>query len=97
LPASHPFSEAGENQQTADGGNDLVLRYVVQFTDGGRTECWSSDGALRLIAYRHRVKLADLVTDKTKERIVVWIYPAENLIAEVIIGKRDTEVTESNL
>ena len=76
------------------------MRYVVQFTDGGRTECWSSDGALRLIAYRHRVKLADLVTDQTKERMVVWIYPAGNVIAEVIIEKihhRDTEVTESNL
>jgi hypothetical protein len=24
LPASHPFSQAGENQQIADGGNDLI-------------------------------------------------------------------------
>jgi hypothetical protein len=45
----------------------------------------SSDGALRVIAYRHRVATADLVTDKTEERILVWIYPGENAIAEVII------------
>ena len=53
-----------------------------------------------MIAYRHRVKLADLVTDKTKEKIVVWIQPAGNSGAEVIIDKmhhRDTEATESNL
>ena len=44
--------------------------------------------------------MADLVTDKTKERIVVWIYPGENIVAEVIIKKihhRETEVTEPNL
>lgn len=53
-----------------------------------------------MIAYRHRVKLADLVTDKTKERIAVWIYLGEKIIAEITIKKihhRDTEVTEPNL
>ena len=69
-----------------DGANDVILRYVVHFTDGVRTECSSSHGALRVIAYRHRVTLADLVTDKTQERIVVWIYPGENIIAEVTIS-----------
>jgi hypothetical protein len=40
---------------------------------------------LPVIAYRHRVALIDLVTDRTEERILVWIYPGENSIAEVII------------
>ena len=41
---------------------------------------------LASIAYRHRVTLADLVTDKKKERIAVWIYLGENIIAEVTIS-----------
>jgi hypothetical protein len=61
------------------------LKYAIHFSDGARTDCLSSDGALRVIAYRHRVATADLVTDKTEERILVWIYPGENAIAEVII------------
>jgi hypothetical protein len=75
-----------KNQQIANGADDLTLKYVVHFTDGARTECLSSDCALRVIAYRHRVKLAELVTDKTEEKIVVFIYPGENIIAEVIIS-----------
>jgi hypothetical protein len=39
-----------------------------------------------VIAYRHRVAPADLVTDNTEERILVWIYPGEDTIAEVIIS-----------
>jgi hypothetical protein len=62
------------------------VRYAIHFTDGVRTECFSSDGALRLIAYRHRVAPAALVTDKTEDRILVWLYPNENTIAEVIIS-----------
>jgi hypothetical protein len=27
-----------------------------------------------------------LVTDKTEEKILVWLYPGENTIAEVIIS-----------
>jgi hypothetical protein len=46
----------------------------------------SSEGALRVIAYRHRVAPADLITDKTEEKILVWIYPGENTIAEVIVS-----------
>jgi hypothetical protein len=62
------------------------LRYAIHFSDGARTDCWSSDSALRVIAYRHRVALTDLVTNRTEERILVWIYPGENSIAEVIIS-----------
>ena len=85
-PRDGRFLRREKNQQIADDADDLILRYVVHFTDGARTECLSSDSALRVIAYRHRVKLAALVTDKTEERIVVWIYPGENIIAEVIIS-----------
>jgi hypothetical protein len=62
------------------------LRYAVHFSDGARTDCFSSDGALRAIAYRHGAAPADLVTDKTGERMLVWIYPGEDAIAEVIIS-----------
>lgn len=61
-------------------------RYAIHFSDGVRMDCLSSDGALRLIAYRHRVTPADLITDKTKEKILVWLYRGENTIAEVIIS-----------
>jgi len=71
------------------------LRYAIHFNDGVSTECSSSDGALRLIAYRHRVARADLVTDKTEERILVSIYPGEDTIAEVIIfGLREVKHLE---
>jgi hypothetical protein len=80
------FLRREKNQQIANDADDLTLKYVVHFIDGARTECLSPDSALRVIAYRHRVKLAALVTDKTEERIVVWIYPGENIIAEVIIS-----------
>lgn len=62
------------------------LRYAIHFSDGARTDCLSSDGALRVIAYRHGLAPADLLTDKTGDRILVWIYPRENTIAEVIIS-----------
>ena len=64
----------------------MALRYAIHFNDGVSKECSSSDAALRLIAYRHRVTPTDLVTDKTEERILVWIYPGEDTIAEVIIS-----------
>ena len=41
------------------------------------------DGAMRLIACRHRVTPADLVTDTSEERILVWLYHGESTIAEV--------------
>ena len=43
------------------------------------------DGAMRLIAFRHRATRRDLITDTTKEKILVWLYPGENPIAEVIL------------
>jgi hypothetical protein len=65
----------------------MALRYAIHFNDGVSKECSSSDAALRLIAYRHRVAPCDLVTDKTEERILVWIYPGgEDTIAEVLIS-----------
>jgi hypothetical protein len=63
-----------------------ALRYAIHFSDGVSMECSSSAAALRMIAFRHRVAPADLVTDKTEERILVWIYPSEDTIAEVIIS-----------
>jgi hypothetical protein len=65
---------------------ECFLRYAIHFSDGVSKECSSSDAALRLIAYRLRVAPSDLVTDKTEERILVWIYPGEDTIAEVIIS-----------
>jgi hypothetical protein len=62
------------------------LRYAIHFSDGVSMEVLSPAAALRMIAYRHRVAPADLVTDKTEERILVWIYPSEDSIAEVIIS-----------
>jgi hypothetical protein len=62
------------------------LRYAIHFNDGVSMEVLNSAAALRMIAYRHRVAPADLVTDKTEERILVWIYPSEDSIAEVIIS-----------
>jgi hypothetical protein len=62
------------------------MRYAIHFSDGVSEECLSSDAALRLIAYRLRVAACDLVTDKTEDRILVWIYPGEDTIAEVIIS-----------
>jgi hypothetical protein len=62
------------------------MRYAIHFSDGVSTECSNSDGALRMIAYRHRVAPAELVTDKTEGRILVWIYPGEDTIAEVVIS-----------
>jgi hypothetical protein len=71
---------------TASSSKPGDLRYAIQFRDGARTDCLSSEGALRVIAYRHRVAPADLITDKTEEKILVWIYPGENTIAEVIVS-----------
>jgi|GEM_PF-3272586 len=62
------------------------MRYAIYFSDGACQECSSSDGALRVIAYRHRVAPASLITEKTEERILVWIYPSEDTIAEVLIS-----------
>jgi hypothetical protein len=41
------------------------------------------EGAMRLIASRHRVSCGDLITDRTEEKISVWLYGGEISIAEV--------------
>jgi hypothetical protein len=61
-----------------------IMRYTINFGDGVKKDCLTSDGAIRVIAFRHRVTPADLITDTTGERILVRLYPGENTIAEVI-------------
>ena len=60
------------------------MRYTINFSDGVKKECLTSDGAIRVIAFRHRVTPADLITDTTGERTLVRLYPGEDTIAEVI-------------
>jgi len=61
-----------------------IMRYTINFSDGAKKDCLTSDGAIRVIAFRHRVTPADLITDTTEERILVWLYPSDNTIVEVI-------------
>ena len=61
-----------------------IMRYTINFSDGVKKDCLTSDGAIRVIAFRHRVMPADLITDTTGERILVRLYPGEDTIAEVI-------------
>lgn len=49
-------------------------------------DCLTLDGAMRVIAYRHRVKRDDLITDTTEDKILVWLYPGEISIAEVFLS-----------
>jgi hypothetical protein len=42
---------------------------------------------MRVIASRHRVGRADLITDTTEEKIVVWLYSGEISIAEVFVSR----------
>ena len=51
------------------------------------------DGAMRLIACRHRVTRRDLITDTTEEKISVWLYPGERFIAEVIVSASPAMMT----
>jgi hypothetical protein len=60
------------------------MRYTIKFNNGIKKDCLTSDGAIRVIAFRQRVMPADLITDTTGERILVRLYPGENTIAEVI-------------
>ena len=60
------------------------MKYSIHYTDGVKMDSLSLDGAMRLIACRHRVTPADLVTDTTEKRILVWLYHGESTIAEVI-------------
>ena len=62
------------------------MRYTINFSDGVKKACLTPDGAMRLIAFHHRVTPVDLITDTTEERILVWLYHGESTIAEVIIS-----------
>jgi hypothetical protein len=59
------------------------VRYAIHFTDGLKMDCWTLEGAMRVIASRHRVGRGALITDATEEKIVVWLYSGEISIAEV--------------
>jgi hypothetical protein len=60
------------------------MRYTINFSDGVKKDCLTSEGAIRVIAFRQRVTPADLITDTSEERILVRLHPGENTIAEVI-------------
>lgn len=53
------------------------------------------DGAMRLIACRHRVTRRDLITDTTEEKISVWLYAGERSIAEIIVSSTTAMVSTS--
>lgn len=53
------------------------------------------DGAMRLIACRHRVTRRDLITDTTEEKISVWLYAGERSIAEIIVSSTPAMVSTS--
>jgi hypothetical protein len=62
------------------------VRYSIHFTDGSKIDCLTLDGAMRMIAYRLRVRRGELITDTTEEKISVWLHPDETPIAEVFIS-----------
>jgi hypothetical protein len=49
--------------------------------------CLTLDGAMRVVAFRHRVTPRDLITETTLEKILVWLDPGECTIAEVIFPR----------
>lgn len=63
------------------------MRYAIHFTDGAKMDSLTFEGAMRLIACRHRVARRDLITDTTEEKISVWLYPSEISIAEVFASR----------
>jgi hypothetical protein len=63
-----------------------TMRCAIHFTDGSKLDSLTLDGAMRLIAYRHRVKRSELITDTTEEKISVWLYSVETPIAEVFFS-----------
>ena len=62
------------------------MRYAIHYTDGAKMDSLTLDGAMRLIACRHRVTRRDLITDTTEEKISVWLYAGERSIAEIIVS-----------
>jgi len=65
-----------------------AVRYTIHFTDGVKMDSLTLEGAMRAIASRYRVRRGDLITDTTKEKIVVWLYSDEISIAEVWCERR---------
>ena len=63
------------------------MRYAIHFSDGSKADCLTLDGAMRVIASRHRVSRGQLITDTTEEKILVWLYPGEIPIAEVFVSR----------
>jgi hypothetical protein len=63
------------------------VRYAIHFTDGFKMDCLTLEGAMRVIASRHRVGRGDLITDTTEEKVVVWLYSGEISIAEVFVSR----------
>jgi hypothetical protein len=63
------------------------MRYAIHFTDGSKMDCLTLDGAMRVIAYRYRVRRGELITDTTEEKISVWLYPGEIPIADVFVSR----------
>jgi len=49
-------------------------------------DCLTLEGAMRVIAYRHRVRRGDLITETTEEKVGVWLYSGEIFIAEVFVS-----------
>jgi len=49
-------------------------------------DCLTLEGAMRVIACRHRVRRGYLITESTEEKILVWVYPGEISIAEVFVS-----------
>jgi hypothetical protein len=70
------------------------MRYAIYFSDGACQECSSSDGALRLIAYRHRVAPASLVTEKTEERILCGFIRAKTPLLKSLFRLKEAQRTE---
>jgi len=52
--------------------------------------CVTLEGAMRVIACRHRVERDDLITDTTEEKVAVWLYSGEISIAEVFVSSVTT-------
>jgi hypothetical protein len=74
------LEEVYTSEQTGD------VKYVILFTDGCKIDCLTLEGAMRVIASRHRVGRGDLITDTTEEKILVWLYRGEIPIAEVFVS-----------
>jgi hypothetical protein len=64
---------------------EKTVKYAIHFTDGSKMDVLTLNDAMRMIAYRYRVRRGDLSTDTTEEKISVWLYPREFPIADVFV------------